>query len=144
MELEKSKVLIKFLLNFTQSGDVLFFLNVRRLRGYTATAWNLNACPQSLCCNTSTVVFLNARKKISNFYNYWTSRVTIEIMELMKILGHDGDQMWMTCLNQLFKSGQLADEWNSARCSSRYRKPITVQIAQNSAWFMKMFQVTNA
>ena len=34
----KSKVLIKFLLNFRQSGDVLFFLNVRRLRGYTATA----------------------------------------------------------------------------------------------------------
>ena len=37
MEIEKSKVLIKFLLNFRQSGDVLFFLNVRRLRGYTAT-----------------------------------------------------------------------------------------------------------
>ena len=37
MEMEKSKVLIKFLLNFRQSGDVLFFLNVRRLRGYTAT-----------------------------------------------------------------------------------------------------------
>ena len=33
----KSKVLIKFLLNFRQSGDVLFFLNARRLRGYTAT-----------------------------------------------------------------------------------------------------------
>ena len=33
----KSKVLIKFLLNFRQSGDVFFFLNVRRLRGYTAT-----------------------------------------------------------------------------------------------------------
>ena len=42
MEIEKSKVLIKFLLNFGQSGDVLFFLNVRRLRGYTATeAWFL-------------------------------------------------------------------------------------------------------
>ena len=37
MEVKKSKVLIKFLLNFRQSGDVLFFLNVRRLRGYTAT-----------------------------------------------------------------------------------------------------------
>ena len=35
--MEKSKVLIKSLLNFRQSGDVLFFLNVRRLRGYTAT-----------------------------------------------------------------------------------------------------------
>ena len=35
--MEKSRVLIKFLLNFRQSGDVLFFLNVRRLRGYTAT-----------------------------------------------------------------------------------------------------------
>ena len=33
----KSKVLIKFLLNFRQSGDVLFFLYARRLRGYTAT-----------------------------------------------------------------------------------------------------------
>ena len=37
MEKEKSKVLIQFLLIFRQSGDVLFFLNVRRLRGYTAT-----------------------------------------------------------------------------------------------------------
>ena len=37
MEIEKSKVLIKFLLNFRQSGDVLFFLYARRLRGYTAT-----------------------------------------------------------------------------------------------------------
>ena len=37
MEIEKSKVLIKFLLIFRQSGDVLFFLNVRKLRGYTAT-----------------------------------------------------------------------------------------------------------
>ena len=40
MEIEKSKVLIKFLLNFRQSGNVLFFLNVRRLRGYTATTSN--------------------------------------------------------------------------------------------------------
>ena len=37
MEIEKSKVLIQFLLIFRQSGDVLFFLNVRRLRGHTAT-----------------------------------------------------------------------------------------------------------
>ena len=37
MEMEKSKVLIKFLLIFRQSGDVLFFLYARRLRGYTAT-----------------------------------------------------------------------------------------------------------
>ena len=34
----KSKVLIKFLLNLRKSGDVLFFLNARRLRGYIATA----------------------------------------------------------------------------------------------------------
>ena len=40
--MEKSKVLIKFLLNFRQSGDVLFFLNVRRLRGYTATILIIN------------------------------------------------------------------------------------------------------
>ena len=38
MEIEKSKVLIQFLLIFRQSGDVLFFLYGRRLRGYTATA----------------------------------------------------------------------------------------------------------
>ena len=37
MEIEKSKVLIQFLLMFRQSGDVLFFLYARRLRGYTAT-----------------------------------------------------------------------------------------------------------
>ena len=40
MEKEKSKVLIKFLLIFRQSGDVLFFLYARRLRGYTATVLN--------------------------------------------------------------------------------------------------------
>ena len=33
----KSKVSKQFLLILRQSGDVLFFLNVRRLRGYTAT-----------------------------------------------------------------------------------------------------------
>ena len=37
MEMEKSKVLIQFLLIFRQSGDVLFFFYARRLRGYTAT-----------------------------------------------------------------------------------------------------------
>ena len=37
MEIEKSKVLIQFLLVFRQFGDVLFFLYARRLRGYTAT-----------------------------------------------------------------------------------------------------------
>ena len=37
MEIEESKVLIQFLLIFRQSGDVLFFLYARRLRGYTAT-----------------------------------------------------------------------------------------------------------
>ena len=37
MEIEKSKVLIQFLLIFRQSGDVFFFLYARRLRGYTAT-----------------------------------------------------------------------------------------------------------
>ena len=35
--MEKSKVSILFLLIFRQPGDVLFFLCVRRLRGYTAT-----------------------------------------------------------------------------------------------------------
>ena len=37
MEIEKSKVSIQFLLVLRQSGDVLFFLYARRLRGYTAT-----------------------------------------------------------------------------------------------------------
>ena len=37
MEIEKSKVLIQFLLIFRQFGDVLSFLYARRLRGYTAT-----------------------------------------------------------------------------------------------------------
>ena len=45
--MEKSKVLIKFLLNFRQSGDVLFFLNVRRLRGCTATE-DLQKVPERL------------------------------------------------------------------------------------------------
>ena len=38
METETSKVLRQFLLIFMQSGDVLFYLHARRLRGYTATA----------------------------------------------------------------------------------------------------------
>ena len=37
MEMEKCKVSIQFLLTFRQSGDVLFFLYARRLRGCTAT-----------------------------------------------------------------------------------------------------------
>ena len=37
IEIENSKVSIQFLLIFRQSGDVLFFLYARRLRGYTAT-----------------------------------------------------------------------------------------------------------
>ena len=37
MENEYSKVSIKFLLIFGQSGDVLFFLYAHWLRGYTAT-----------------------------------------------------------------------------------------------------------
>ena len=37
MEVEKSKILIHFLLFFRQCGDVLFFLYARKLRGYTAT-----------------------------------------------------------------------------------------------------------
>ena len=38
MAMEKSKVLIQFLVIFRQFGDVLSFLYARRLRGYTATA----------------------------------------------------------------------------------------------------------
>ena len=37
MEMEKSKVLIQFLVIFRQFGDVLSFLYAPRLRGYTAT-----------------------------------------------------------------------------------------------------------
>ena len=37
MEMEKSKVLIQFFVNFRQFEDVLSFLYARRLRGYTAT-----------------------------------------------------------------------------------------------------------
>ena len=44
MEMEKSKVLIQFLLIFRQSGYVLFFLYARRLRGYTATVFLTTNC----------------------------------------------------------------------------------------------------
>ena len=37
MEIEKSKILIQFLLIFGQPGYLLFFLYARRLRGSTAT-----------------------------------------------------------------------------------------------------------
>ena len=39
MAVEKSKVLIQFLVIFRQFGDVLSFLYARRLRGYTATTF---------------------------------------------------------------------------------------------------------
>ena len=42
MEMEKSKVLIQFLVIFRQFGDVLSFLYARRLRGYTATPVNFS------------------------------------------------------------------------------------------------------
>ena len=40
MEIEKSEVLMQFLLIFRRSGDVLFFLYARRLRGYTGTLYS--------------------------------------------------------------------------------------------------------
>ena len=51
MEIEKSRVLIKFLLNFRQSGDVLFFPNGRRLRVYTAIISSKNLINKSVVCN---------------------------------------------------------------------------------------------
>ena len=49
MEMEKSNVLIQFLVIFRQFGDVLSFLYARRLRGYTATLtfWQKNCTAPS-------------------------------------------------------------------------------------------------
>ena len=44
MEIEKSKFLIQFVLIFRRSGDVLFFVYARRLRGYTAKSSFLQEC----------------------------------------------------------------------------------------------------
>ena len=44
--MEKSKVLIQFLVIFRQFGDVLSFLYARRLRGYTATVCTGNVFPR--------------------------------------------------------------------------------------------------
>ena len=59
----ESKVLIKFLLNFRQSGDVLFFLNVRRLRGYTATqAYSTTSVRRERVPQQAQSVLTNAKK----------------------------------------------------------------------------------
>ena len=51
MEIEKYKVSIQSLQIFRQSGDVLFFLYARRLRGYTATDMFCNGL---ICLNRNT------------------------------------------------------------------------------------------
>ena len=52
MEMEKSKVLIQFLVISGQFGDVLFFLYARRFRGYTATLRKaVEQKERSLFCN---------------------------------------------------------------------------------------------
>ena len=50
MEIEKSRVLIQFLLVFRQSGDVLFSLYACSLRGYTATATKDSQKKAKQCC----------------------------------------------------------------------------------------------
>ena len=45
MEIEQSIFLIQFLLIFRRSGDVLFFLYARRLRGYTPTDTTTSMSP---------------------------------------------------------------------------------------------------
>ena len=54
MEMEKSKVLIQFLVIFRQFGDVLSFLYARRLRGYTATASHAPIHPRTLTPGSTT------------------------------------------------------------------------------------------
>ena len=62
MEMEKSKVSIQFLSTFRQSGDVLFFLYARRLRGYTATIF-LNKIKGKLFFWLRTSLFVWSMKK---------------------------------------------------------------------------------
>ena len=63
MEIEKSKVLIQFLLNFRQSGDVLFFLYVPRLRGYTATQTGESTVEKTIVISFQPDSFHGQRKK---------------------------------------------------------------------------------
>ena len=61
MEMEKSKVLIQFLVIFWQSGKVLFFLCARRLREYTATI-GLSELHSKFCLHSMSSITFNHMK----------------------------------------------------------------------------------
>ena len=73
MEIEKSKVLIQFLLIFRQSGDVLFFLYARRLRGYTTTV--VNCCTLNNNQGERIIKYYCMGYSIFQFSCYWNALV---------------------------------------------------------------------
>ena len=78
MEIEKSKVLIQFLLIFRQSGDVLFFLYARRLRGYTATVMELRFFMAHFRFFFAKNSFLNIFSVAAQFLHLW-SKITVAV-----------------------------------------------------------------
>ena len=72
MEIEKSKVLIQFLLICRRSGDILFFVYARRLPGYTATTSIFNFSNQ-FCNFVKTDNFQSITPKLNS-----TSQLSFE------------------------------------------------------------------
>ena len=65
MEIEKSQVSIQSLVNFRQSGDVLFFLHAHRLRGYSATTTDVRKLERRFKKETKAKVFLSTKWKLN-------------------------------------------------------------------------------
>ena len=93
MEMEKSKVLIQFLVVFRQFGDVLFFLYARRLRGYTATVAVMQARIffmkqkiQELCIEKSYKVSMQQAQILQSFHPTCKIFTTIACKLLTKLI----------------------------------------------------------
>ena len=88
MEMEKSKVLIQFLVIFRQFGDVLSFLYACRLRGYTATDFffkiEMDGCSRNVkliesvpqfCFHTVLVSSMSSEDNVNIFKHYSAASV---------------------------------------------------------------------
>ena len=129
MAMEKSKVLIQFFVIFRQFGDVLFFLYARRLRGYTATVFELGGwiCVlKQANCNCS---FKNRNHNVVFFYSCEWNQFICRSMDLEVLL----DSISLLVLNFWKKVSFLG--FNQKRSSLSQRKVFRTQIksAQETA-----------
>ena len=130
MEIEKSKVLIQFFVIFRQSGDVLFFLYARRLRGYTATALNLHDTKPTLKMHAS-----------SSFCYCCEEIVIFNHISLCHVLCHVSSQKLKPLIFAcILDSKNLKDSTELIRCT---RKPIDIQNVAQSLHSQKCMKHKN-